>query len=191
MKLKLKYADHLMRRTDSLEKTLMQGKTEGRREGDSRGWDGWMESLTWWTWVWESSGSWSWTGKPGMLQSMGSQRVGHDWETEFNRTIWSKILLLDIYSKEMKMQSWRDICTLMFILSVMPPNYIILCCPLLLSPSIFPNIKVFSNVSVLCIRRPKYWSFNFSISPSHENSGLISFRIDWLIDKLIMMTSKF
>ena len=74
--------------------------------------------------------------------------------------------------------SW-SLFKLMFILSVMPPNYIILCCPLLLSPSIFPNIKVFSNESVLRIRRPKYWSFNFSISPSHENSGLISFRIDW------------
>ena len=52
-------------------------KPEGE-EGD-RGWDGWMASLTWWTWVWASSGSWWWTGKPGMLQSMGSQRVGHDW----------------------------------------------------------------------------------------------------------------
>ena len=54
-------------------------------EGDDRGWDGWMASLTWWTWVWASSGSWWWTGKLGMLQSMGSQRVGHDWATELNR----------------------------------------------------------------------------------------------------------
>ena len=51
-----------------------------------RGWDGWMASLTQWMWVWASSGSWWWTGKPGVLQSMGSQRVGHDWETELNRT---------------------------------------------------------------------------------------------------------
>ena len=51
-------------------------------EGDDRGWDGWMASLTWWTWVWASSGSWWWTGKPDMLQSMGSQRVRHDWVTE-------------------------------------------------------------------------------------------------------------
>ena len=51
-------------------------------EGDDRGWDGWMASLTWWTWVWASSRSWWWTGKPGVLQSMGSQRVGHDWVTE-------------------------------------------------------------------------------------------------------------
>ena len=53
-------------------------------EGDNRGWDSWMTSLTWWTWVWVSSGSWGWTGKPGVLQSMGSQRVGHDWATEMN-----------------------------------------------------------------------------------------------------------
>ena len=51
-------------------------------EGDSRGWDGWMASPTWWTWVWANSGSWCWTRKPGMLQSMGSQKVGHDWATE-------------------------------------------------------------------------------------------------------------
>ena len=52
-------------------------------EGDDRGWDGWMASLTWWTWVWVNSGSWWWTGRPGMLQFMGSQRVGHNWETLF------------------------------------------------------------------------------------------------------------
>ena len=62
---------------------------------------------------------------------------------------------------------------------VKPSNHLILCCPLLLLPSIFPSIKVFSNESVLCIRWPKYWSFSFSISPSNEYSGLISFRIDW------------
>jgi len=62
----------------------------------------------------------------------------------------------------------------------MPSNHLILCCPLLLSPSIFPSIRVFSNESVLCIRWPKYWNFSFSISPSNEYSGLISFRIVWL-----------
>ena len=59
-------------------------------------------------------------------------------------------------------------------------NHLILCCPLLLLPSIFSNIKVFSNESALCIRWPKYWSFSFSISPSNEYSGLISFKMDWL-----------
>ena len=68
----------------------------------------------------------------------------------------------------------------MSIESVMLSNHLILCCPLLLLPSIFPSIRVFSNESVLRIRWPKYWSFSFSISPSDECSGLISFRMDWL-----------
>ena len=68
----------------------------------------------------------------------------------------------------------------MAIESVMPSNHVILCYPLLLLPSIFPNIRVFSNELVLHIRWPKYWSYSFSISPSKEYSGLISFRIDWL-----------
>ena len=63
--------------------------------------------------------------------------------------------------------------------SVMPSNHLILCRSLLLLPSIFPSIRVFSNESVLCIRWPKYWSLSFSISPSNEYSGLISFRVDW------------
>ena len=61
----------------------------------------------------------------------------------------------------------------------MPSNHLVLCCPLLLLPSIFPNIRVFSNESALCIKWPKYWSFSFSVRPSNEHSGLISFRIDW------------
>ena len=68
----------------------------------------------------------------------------------------------------------------MSIESVVPSNYLILCHPLLLLPSIFPVIRVFSNESVLRIRWPKYWSFSFSISPSNEHAGLISFRMDWL-----------
>ena len=63
---------------------------------------------------------------------------------------------------------------------VMPSNHLILCHPLLLPPSIFPSIKVFSNESALCIRWPKYWSFSFNISPSNEHSGLITSRMDWL-----------
>ena len=63
---------------------------------------------------------------------------------------------------------------------VMPSNHLILCCPLFFLPSIFPSIMVFSNESVLCFRWPKYWSFSFDINPSNENSGLISFRMDWL-----------
>ena len=74
----------------------------------------------------------------------------------------------------------RSLLKLMSIESVMPFNHLILCCPPFLPPSIFPSIRVFSNESVLHIRWPKYWSFSFSISPSNEYSGLISFRMDWL-----------
>ena len=74
----------------------------------------------------------------------------------------------------------RSLLKLMSIQLIMPSNLLILCRPLLLLPSIFPSIRVFSNESVLCIRWPKYWSFSFSTSPSNEYSGLISFRIDWL-----------
>ena len=73
----------------------------------------------------------------------------------------------------------QSLLKLMSIQSVMPSNHLILCHPLLLLPSIFPSIRVFSKESVLCIRWPKYWSFSFSMSPSNEYSGLISFRIDW------------
>ena len=74
----------------------------------------------------------------------------------------------------------QSLLKLMSIELVIPSNRLILCHPLLRLPSIFPTIKVFSNGLALCIRWPKYWSFSFSISPSNENSGLISFRMDWL-----------
>ena len=86
LKLKLQYFGHLMQTVDSLEKTVMLGGIGDRREGNDRGWDGWMASLTRWTWVWVNSGSWWWTGRPGVLWFMGSQRVGHDWATELNWT---------------------------------------------------------------------------------------------------------
>ena len=75
--------------------------------------------------------------------------------------------------------SW-SLLKLIFVESVIPSNHLILCCPLLLLPSVFPSIRVFSSESVLCLRWPKYWSFSISISPSNEYSGLISFRMDWL-----------
>ena len=83
LKLKLQYFGHLMRRVDSLEKTLMLGGIEGRRKS---GWDGWMASSTQWMWVWVNSGSWWLTGRFGVLQFMGLQRVGRDWVTELNWT---------------------------------------------------------------------------------------------------------
>ena len=87
LKLKLQYFGHLMQRADSFENTLMLGKIEGGGKGDDTGWDGWMVTLIQWAWVWENSGSWWWTERPGKLQSMGSQRVGHDQATELNWTV--------------------------------------------------------------------------------------------------------
>ena len=89
LKLKLQYFGHLMQRADSLEKTLMLGKIEGRRRRGRqrmRWLDGQMASPTRWTWVWVDSGSWWWTGRPGVLRFMGSQRVEHNWATELNWT---------------------------------------------------------------------------------------------------------
>ena len=84
LRLKLQYFGKLMQRADSFEKTLMLGKIKGRRRRGGRGWDGWLASPTQWTWVWVNSGSWWWTGRPGVQQSMVSQSVGHDWATELN-----------------------------------------------------------------------------------------------------------
>ena len=83
--MKLQYFGHLMRRADSWcwERLRAGGET------DNRGWDGWMASPTQWTWVWVDSGSWWWTGRPGVLRFMGSQRVGHDWATELN---WTELM---------------------------------------------------------------------------------------------------
>ena len=94
LKLTLQYLGHLMWRVDSLEKSLVfsrcwEGLGAGG-EGGNRGWGGWMASLTRWMWVWVNSGSWWWTGRPGMLRFMGSQRVGHDWATELN---WTELLI--------------------------------------------------------------------------------------------------
>ena len=90
-------------------------------------------------------------------------------------TLWTAA-----YQPSLFITNSQSLLKLMPIESVMPSNHLILCCPLLLLPSIFPRIRVFSNESVLHIRWPKDWSFNFSISPSSEYSGLISFKIDWL-----------
>ena len=86
VKLKLQYFGHLIRKTDSFEKTLMLGKIEGRRRKGRQRMRCWMASSTQWAWVWINPGSWWWTGRPGALQFMGSQTVGHDWVTELNWT---------------------------------------------------------------------------------------------------------
>ena len=88
LKLKLQYFGHLMQGMTHLKRPWCWERFKARGEGDDRGWDGWIASLTQWTQVWVSSGSWWWKGRPGMLQSMGLQRVGHDWATELNWTDW-------------------------------------------------------------------------------------------------------
>ena len=112
LKLKHQYFGHLMQRVDSLEKTLMLGGIGGRRRRRRRGCDGWMASLTWWTWVWINSGSWWWTERPGMLQFMG-QRVGHDWVTELNWTeafSWSHLSRSCVIWSDRK---WKLSCSVM------------------------------------------------------------------------------
>ena len=88
LKLKLQYFGHLMQGMTHLKRPWCWERFKARGGGDDRGWDGWIASLTQWTQVWVSSGSWWWKGRPGMLQSMGLQRVGHDWATELNWTDW-------------------------------------------------------------------------------------------------------
>ena len=94
LKLKLQYFGHLMQRVDSLEKTLMLGGIGDRRRKGRQRMRCWMASLTRWTWVWVNSGSWWWTGRPGVQRFMGSQRVRHNWATELNWTDWSLTGLL-------------------------------------------------------------------------------------------------
>ena len=108
LKLKLQYFGHLMRKADSFEKTLMLGKIEGRRRRGRQRMRWWMASPTQWTGVWVDSGSWWWTGRPGVLQSMGLQRVGHDWATELN---WTELLWG--YERLIALQSslhWTSLC---------------------------------------------------------------------------------
>ena len=94
LKLKLQYFGHLM--SWLIGKDSDAGRDRGQEEkGTKRGWDGWMASLTRWMWVWVNSGSWWWTGRPGVLRFMGSQRVGHDWATELNWTeLWFLLKML-------------------------------------------------------------------------------------------------
>ena len=106
LKLKLQYFGHLIWRTDSFEKTLMLGKIEGGRRRGRRGWDGWMASPTQWAWVCVNSGSWWWTGRPGVLQSMGLQRVGLDWVTELK---WSPQNITPLCRVKSLFQTWATL----------------------------------------------------------------------------------
>ena len=163
-----------------------------------------------------------WTDEPGRLQSMGSQRVGHDWATSLHFTelcravkdACSSAQVLDFpggpvvvvvvqllshvwlfatpwaeaHQTSMSFTIYWGLLTCMFIESVMSSNHLVLCSPLLLLPTICLSIRVFSSELALHIRWPKYWSFNFSISPSNKYSGLISFRIDWFCSLAVQGT---
>ena len=132
----------------------------------------------------------TWMEKTGWLSPMGFQRVGYYWITVTSLHFqsaqsFSRIQLFVIpwtvaHQASLSINNFQSLLKLIAIESVMPSNHLILCRPLLLLPSIFPSIRLFSNESVIRIRWPKYWSFSFSISPSNEYSGLISFRMDWL-----------
>ena len=103
LKLKLQYFHHLMWRVESMENLWCWEGLGAGGEGDDRGWDGWMASVIWWTWVWVNFGGWWWTRRPGVLRFMGSQRVGHDWATELNWTdlvyFWFCCLYFGVISK--------------------------------------------------------------------------------------------
>ena len=99
--------------------------------------------------------------------------------SQFSHSVVSETTWTAVCQASLSITNSHSLLKLTSIKLVMPSNHLILCHPLLLLPSIFPSIRVFSNESVLCIRWPKYWSFSFSISPSNKYSGLISFKIDW------------
>ena len=100
-------------------------------------------------------------------------------------TPWTEAL-----QASLSITNFQSLLKLMSIESVMASNHLILCCPILLPPSVFPSIRIFSSESLLHIRWPKYWSFSFNISPSNEYSGLISFRMDWFDLLVIQGTLK-
>ena len=120
-------------------------------EGDNRGWDGWMASLTQWTWVWVNSGSWWWTGRPDMLQSMGLQRVGHKWATELN---WSCLLARVCPEVRQRVgagvqQSCRYTCApIWVIVPAAPPSRHVSICPFTMGPLSPPLSSLKQNYSV-------------------------------------------
>ena len=109
LKLKLQYFGHWCEELTHLKRPWCWDRLRARGEVDNRGWDGWMASPTQWTWVWVNSGSWWWTGRPGVLQSMGSQRAEHDWVTELNWTdasIWAPLVAQMVKNPPAMWETW-------------------------------------------------------------------------------------
>ena len=117
------------------------------------------------------------------LSTITAFKITSHLSSQFSRSVLSDFLTpwTATCQASLSITNFRSLLKLMFITSVMSSNHPILSHPLLLMPSIFPSIRVFSNMSVFCIRWPKYWSFSFNINPSNEYSGLISFRMHWCI----------
>ena len=145
----------------------------------------------WWLWV-NSKGNKS--PKPPELDARTPSPVVHTLQFNSVQSLSRVWLFVTPWTAacqaSLSIINSQSLLKFMSIGSVMPSNHLILCRPFLLPPSIFPSIRVFSNESVLCIRWPKYWSFSFSISPSNEYSGLISFRMDWLDLHAVQVTLK-
>ena len=197
LKLKLQYFGQLTWRTDSLEKPWCWERLNAGGEGDDRGWDGWIASPTQWTWVWVSSRSWWWTGKPGVLQSMGSQRVGHDWAIELN---WTGLYLLEVshcsvaklcltlcnpmdcsmpgFPVPHHLPEFAQVHVLWVGDAIQPFHPLSPSSPSAFNVSQHQGLDARNGLAV-CIRWPKCWNFSFNISPSNKYSGLISFKIDW------------
>ena len=172
LKLKLQYFGHLMWRADSFEKTLMLGKIEGREKGTTK-----VEMVGWHHWLDGHKSEWT----LGVGDGQGSLACCSSWgRKELDTTEWLSWIEAPLSMEFFRQQYWSGLpfplpglmpdpeIKPMSFESVMPSSHLILCCPLLLLPSIFPNIRVFSNESALHIRWPKYYSFSFSISPSNE-----------------------
>ena len=121
------------------------------------------------------------TASRGMFTHRADNETNY-WTTQFSHSVVCDSVTPWTAKRQasLSITNSRSLLKLMSIDSVMPSNHLILCCPLLLLPSTFPSIRVFSNDSAHSIRWPKYWSFSFNISPSNEHSGLTSFRMDWL-----------
>ena len=144
-------------------------------EEDNRGWNGWMASLTQWTWIWVNSGSWWWTGRPGVLRLTGSQRVGHDWATELNWLTDHSFICVSVHvfttpwteacESSLSFSVSQNLLKFMSTESVMPSNHFVLSHPLLFLPLVFPSIRVFSSES---LASPSHW-LNLTRSQSDEN----------------------